>query len=120
MICSKSAAPQIPALVARHFGSTAVNHADKSFKLLVVGGGAGGCSTAAKFSKKLGKGRVGIIEPSDMHYYQPLWTLVGGGLKELAQSGRPMAEVLPKDAEWLKTKAVAFDPDRNTVTTQDG
>ena len=49
-----------------------------------------------------------------------MWTLVGGGLKSLSQSGRPMASVLPKEAEWLKTKAVTFDPDKNTVTTEDG
>jgi sulfide:quinone oxidoreductase len=23
---------------------------------------------------------VAVIEPSDKHYYQPLWTLVGAGL----------------------------------------
>ena len=31
-----------------------------------------------------------------------------------------MASVLPKDAEWLRTRAVAFDPEKNTVTTEDG
>ena len=31
-----------------------------------------------------------------MHYYQPMWTLVGGGLKQMEQSGKPMADVLPK------------------------
>merc|ERR1711997_752028 len=46
--------------------------------------------------------------------------VVGGGLKSLSQSGRPMASVLPKEAEWLKSKAVTFDPDKNTVTTEDG
>ena len=37
-----------------------------SYKLLVVGGGAGGCSTAAKFASKLGKGQVAVIEPSEV------------------------------------------------------
>ena len=31
-----------------------------------------------------------------MHYYQPMWTLVGGGLKKMEQSQRPMSQVLPK------------------------
>ena len=30
-----------------------------------------------------------------MHYYQPMWTLVGGDLKKMEQSGKPMAQVLP-------------------------
>ena len=34
------------------------------YKLVVVGGGAGGCSVAAKFTKKLGKGQVAVIEPA--------------------------------------------------------
>ena len=38
----------------------------------------------------------------------------------MSQSAKQMAQVLPKDAEWLRTRAVAFDPDANTVTTEDG
>jgi len=107
--------------LTRHLSTSISAHAqDKSYKVLVIGGGAGGCSAAAKFAKKLGRGKVGVIEPNDVHYYQPMWTLVGGGLKSLSQSGRPMASVLPKEAEWLKTKAMTFDPDKNTVTTEDG
>ena len=37
-----------------------------SYKLVVVGGGAGGCSTAAKFASKLGKGAVAVIEPAEV------------------------------------------------------
>ena len=37
-----------------------------SFKVVVVGGGAGGCATAAKFSSKLGAGNVAVIEPADV------------------------------------------------------
>ena len=66
-----------------------------SYKLVVVGGGAGGCGTANKFANKLGKDQVfnkigwmrtlleylnefqvAVIEPGEMHYYQPMWTLV--------------------------------------------
>ena len=41
-----------------------------SYKLLVVGGGAGGCSTAAKFASKLGKGQVAVLEPSEVMSYR--------------------------------------------------
>lgn len=37
-----------------------------SYDLVVVGGGAGGCATAAKFSSKLGKGKVAIIDPAEV------------------------------------------------------
>ncbi|KAK7074777.1 hypothetical protein SK128_016877 [Halocaridina rubra] len=100
------------------FSTTVTNH--KDYKLLVLGGGAGGCATAAKFSSKLGAGKVAVVEPADMHYYQPMWTLVGGGMKTLENSGKPMSQVLPKKADWIKQKVVGFDPKNNKVTTDDG
>ncbi|KAK3095999.1 hypothetical protein FSP39_021834 [Pinctada imbricata] len=105
--------------ISRTFATTTALE-QKKYKLVVVGGGAGGCATAAKFSRKLGKGNVAVIEPSEEHYYQPMWTLVGGGIKTLSQSTKSMSKVLPKSCDWIKTRASSFDPDNNTVTTDDG
>ena len=44
---------------------------NSSYKLVVVGGGAGGCSTASKFAGKLGKGQVAVIEPNDVSLLSP-------------------------------------------------
>ena len=49
-----------------------------------------------------------------------MWTLVGGGIKSFEQTGKPMGKVLPKNATWLKTKAVSFNPDQNKLTTEAG
>ena len=49
-----------------------------------------------------------------------MWTLVGGGQKTLDQSGRPMSEVLPKNADWIKDSVATFDPENNTITTKEG
>lgn len=54
------------------------------------------------------------------HYYQPMWTLVGGGVKTLEQSRRSMASVMPKKATWLKTSVEGFDPEKCTVSTTNG
>ena len=54
------------------------------------------------------------------HYYQPGWTLVGGGMKTFEDTGKPMKKVLPKKAEWLKTSVEKFDPDNSKVTTTEG
>ncbi|GJQ81408.1 hypothetical protein Trydic_g18273 [Trypoxylus dichotomus] len=89
-------------------------------KVLVIGGGAGGCSVAAKFVNGLGKDNVTIIEPSDKHYYQPLFTLAGGGLKTVAQAEKNMGDVLPNGAKWIKDSVAEFDPKNNTVTTARG
>ncbi|XP_013409111.1 sulfide:quinone oxidoreductase, mitochondrial [Lingula anatina] len=94
--------------------------AQKSYELLIVGGGTGGTVIANKFAPKLGSGKVAVIEPSDTHYYQPMWTLVGGGIKTLEDSSRPTKNVLPKQCDWIKQKAASFDPHKCTVTTDNG
>ncbi|EDW17291.1 uncharacterized protein Dmoj_GI16584, isoform B [Drosophila mojavensis] len=89
-------------------------------QVLVVGGGAGGCALAAKLSSRLGRNKVIVVEPADKHYYQPMFTLIGGGMKRLEHSYKSMAEVLPKKAKWLQEAAVEFDPESNTVKTSGG
>lgn len=55
-----------------------------------------------------------------MHYYQPIWTLVGAGAKSVASSGRPTASVIPSGVKWVKSKVAEFDPEKNTVRTDSG
>ena len=88
-------------------------------KILIVGGGTAGITVAARMLRA-GQGDVAVIEPSDVHYYQPLWTLVGGGQADAATTVRPEARVMPSGATWLHTAAAAVDPDANTVTCTDG
>ncbi|XP_076304993.1 sulfide:quinone oxidoreductase, mitochondrial-like isoform X1 [Tachypleus tridentatus] len=102
------------------FSTTASREEKKSYKLVVVGGGSGGITMSAKFGSKLGKGNTGIIEPMETHYYQPYWTLVGGGMKNVENSGRPMKSVIPKTVDWIKDRVVSFEPDKNVVHTKNG
>ncbi|KAG1667822.1 Sulfide:quinone oxidoreductase, mitochondrial [Nymphon striatum] len=104
----------------RFFSRTQLSEQRKSYKLVIVGGGSGGCSTAAKFASHLGKGNVAVIEPAKTHYYQPLWTLVGGGIKDFKVTGRAMKDVLPKDADHIEDKVVEFNPEKCVVFTASG
>ncbi|BBZ32342.1 NAD(P)/FAD-dependent oxidoreductase [Mycolicibacterium confluentis] len=88
-------------------------------RILVVGGGTAGISVAARLLRR-GHSDVAVIEPSATHYYQPLWTLVGGGRAKAATSARPEASVMPKGATWIRNAAATVDPDNNTVTCVDG
>lgn len=54
------------------------------------------------------------------HYYQPMWTFVGGGVKTLEDSRRNMSDVIPPQADWLKTSVTGFLPEENVVVTADG
>ncbi|UMM26849.1 hypothetical protein L5515_010386 [Caenorhabditis briggsae] len=92
----------------------------KHFKLLVVGGGAGGLGAASKFARKLPRGSVGIIEPHEDHYYQPGFTLVGGGLMSLKETTRKQEKLIPSGAKWIRNEVVLFTPTQNMVTLDGG
>ncbi len=92
----------------------------KHFSVLIVGGGTGGISVAARLLKEPNAPQVGILEPSDKHYYQPLWTLVGGGVFPREQSQRNEAELIPSGATWIRDAAVAFMPEQNQVRLSGG
>lgn len=88
-------------------------------RVLIVGGGTAGITVAARLHRA-GATDIGLIEPSETHYYQPLWTLVGGGRAGAAESARPQRKVIPKGVAWTKAAAEAVDPDQQVVTTDTG
>ena len=88
--------------------------------IVIVGAGSGGIALAASLLKRQPKLDIAIIEPSDKHYYQPAWTLVGGGEYDIADSVRTMHSVMPNHAQWLQTAVTSFDPDASTVTCDNG
>lgn len=92
--------------------------ADKH-QILIIGGGSAGLSVASRLLRKKYTD-VAVMEPSEYHYYQPAWTLVGAGQFDLAKTRRPEAKVMPKGVTWIKQAAVSFDPDQNSVTAADG
>lgn len=89
-------------------------------QIVIVGGGTAGVTTAARLHNADPSLDIAIIEPSDKHYYQPLWTLVGGGMFTPEQSGRDEADVIPYGVEWIKDAVVSFTPQQNSLTTRDG
>ncbi|WP_456427747.1 FAD-dependent oxidoreductase [Rhodocaloribacter sp.] len=90
------------------------------YQVLVIGGGTAGLTVAARLRNQADPPEVAIIEPSEKHYYQPIWTLVGGGVFPREISERDEADFIPDGAVWIRDAAASFDPDHNTVTTRDG
>ncbi|KAJ8728366.1 hypothetical protein PYW08_016751 [Mythimna loreyi] len=118
-ILRKVTAVPTPGII-RSFSVSPTNNATYSCKLLVVGGGTGGCTMAAKFARRLPKDSVIVLEPSKDHYYQPLWTLVGAGVVRVDATRRAEVSVLPKGAKWIRDSADKLLPDKNKVTTKEG
>jgi sulfide:quinone oxidoreductase len=90
------------------------------YKVLIVGGGTAGITVAARLARKIAASGIAIIEPSDKHYYQPLWTLVGGGIFNKQRSERDQTGVIPRGTTWIKDAVTAFDPEANRVVTREG
>lgn len=92
----------------------------KTFDVVIVGGGAGGIATAASLMKRDGALSIAIVEPRTEHYYQPGWTMVGGGVFKPEVTCHPMRSVIPAGVTWIKAAVRAFSPESQTVTTDGG
>lgn len=90
------------------------------FDVLICGGGTAGLTVAAQLLQSEKPPSVGIVEPSDKHYYQPLWTLIGGGVFPKEESEREEREFIPVGAEWIRDHVASFDPDHNAIELRGG
>jgi len=88
--------------------------------VLIVGAGSAGLTVAARLKRLRPSLDVAVIDPSETHYYQPLWTLVGGGDASRESTARPQASVIPKGVTWIQDAVDVFEPDEHRVVTQGG
>jgi sulfide:quinone oxidoreductase len=95
----------------------AITNQNKTYDIVIVGGGSAGVSVAASLLKRDRHLSIAIIEPANKHYYQPAWTLVGAGEFDIAKSERNMADCIPDGATWLQAAATIFEPENNIVQT---
>ncbi|PKP63862.1 MAG: TIGR01244 family phosphatase, partial [Alphaproteobacteria bacterium HGW-Alphaproteobacteria-8] len=96
-------------------GKTPTDKADASFDIVIVGAGAAGIAVAASLLSRGPGLEIAIIDPADVHYYQPGWTMVGAGVFEPQETARTMASLIPKGVHWIKSAVAAFEPKSNAV-----
>ena len=88
---------------------------DARFDVVIVGGGAAGISVASSLLSRKSDLEIAIIDPADVHYYQPGWTMVGGGIFEASDTAKTMGSLIPKGVHWIKSAVAAFEPKDNAV-----
>lgn len=89
-------------------------------ELLIIGGGTAGITVAAQLLQHESAPKIAIVDPARQHFYQPLWTLVGGGVFPREASMRAMEDVIPAGVTWIPDRVAGFDPDHNTVNLASG
>lgn len=89
-------------------------------QVIIIGGGTAGIMVASQLLKKDSKLDIAIVEPSDKHFYQPAWTLVGAGTYDMSKTERPMSSVMPSGVSWIKEYAQSFQPEENGITLKSG
>jgi len=96
-------------------GKTPTDTGDAHFEVVIVGAGAAGISVAASLKARDRDLSVAVIDPADVHYYQPGWTMVGGGIFTPEQTAKTMGSLIPKGVHWIKSAVAAFEPQANAV-----
>ncbi|MFT5786252.1 MAG: sulfide:quinone oxidoreductase [Ascidiaceihabitans sp.] len=96
-------------------GKTPTDTGDASYAVVIVGAGAGGIAAAASLKARKPELEIAIIDPADIHYYQPGWTMVGGGIFDAEQTSRTMGSLIPKGVHWIQAAVAAFEPDNNAI-----
>lgn len=91
-----------------------------SYDVVIVGAGSGGIAVAASLLKRKAGLRIALVDPATEHYYQPGWTMVGGGVFSAAQTRRNTEDLIPGKASWIKQAVTGFSPEQNTVQLDNG
>lgn len=88
--------------------------------ILIAGGGTAGISVAAQLTKHDPNLDIAVIEPSEWHYYQPIWTLVGGGVLPKEESRQRTSDFIPGQTTWIRDSVASFSPEKNQVKLASG
>ncbi len=90
-------------------------------QIVIVGGGSAGITVAASLRRHGPAGLdIAIVEPAEKHWYQPAFTLVGGGVTRLADICRDEATLIPQGVTWIRDAVSAFEPGDNALLTAAG
>ncbi|MTG98697.1 MULTISPECIES: FAD/NAD(P)-binding oxidoreductase [Myroides] len=87
------------------------------YQILIIGAGTAGIMTAAQLKKKDSSLEIAIIDPSEKHYYQPAFTLVGAGVYDKQKTIRYTKDLIPRGVDWIKDEVITVNAAQNSLLT---
>ncbi|PZX12792.1 sulfide:quinone oxidoreductase [Palleronia aestuarii] len=99
-------------------GRVPTDTGDAKYDVVIVGGGAAGIAVAASLKSRRSGLSIAIVEPAEVHYYQPGWTMVGAGIFTADETAKTMGALIPKGITWIKGAVAAFEPEKNAVVLE--
>ena len=101
--------------------ATVANASEAKGKIVIIGGGLAGISTAARITNNLSNPDITILEPNELSTgYQPGQTLVGGGIWDKQELIYHRDDYIPNGTKLIKEKVMEVDAPNNTITTESG
>ena len=96
-------------------GKTPGDQIDFRHQVVIIGAGAAGIAVASSLKARAPSLDIAILDPAEVHYYQPGWTLVGAGVFTPSQTVKTISSLIPKGVNWIKSAVAAFLPDENKL-----
>lgn len=102
--------------------ATPVSSTSRAHKVVVVGGGSAGITISHQLlrSGAFSSDDIAVVDPAQVHYYQPGFTLVGGGIKPREDFKMQMKDLVDPKLRFYNTNVSTFTPDDNLITLGDG
>lgn len=101
--------------------ATSLNASSAQGKIVIIGGGLAGMSTAARLTNSLENPNITILEHEATSVsYQPGQTLIGAGLWDKSDITYNRDEYIPNGTKLIKETAVEFYPEENYIITSGG
>jgi len=90
------------------------------FDVVIVGAGSAGIAVASSLKKRQKKLRIALVDPAKEHFYQPGWTMVGGGVFNAESTRRSMSDIIPAGVKWVNQAVKGFNCKSNNILLDDG
>ncbi|OHE06898.1 MAG: sulfide:quinone reductase [Sulfurimonas sp. RIFOXYD12_FULL_33_39] len=97
--------------------TASASSADVKGKIVILGGGLAGMSTAARLNNSISNADITVIEPDPISVsYQPGQTLVASGVWKINDIVYKRDEYVPSGVKLIKGSVTSIDPDNNKLT----